>query len=195
MITTGRNEAPAEHYDKIYIRSQEYNQHWSKSRYVKLRKAIIDRLPQEGKQFYNILDCGCGTGQMVNMLNHYGYKAKGIDFSKKAIEIALKSSEADSEKFEVRNIFEPVYGYDTVLFCEVLEHIQEDVKLLQMWSEVSTTERIIITVPSFDDPSHVRYFKSIQQVSDRYIFLFRDYHIEKIGSWFIVDGIVKKSKT
>ena len=55
--------------------------------------------------------------------------------------------------------------YDLIICFEVLEHVQQDLELLQ---RIQPGTRMLVSVPSFDDPYHVRYFSDEKEVQQRY---------------------------
>ena len=76
-------------------------------------------------------------------------------------------------------------GGDTYIFCEILEHIERDLELLAL---VPVGKQVIITVPSFDDPGHVRYFSDLAHALARYECFVTPSNIKAIQSWFIIEG-------
>jgi hypothetical protein len=46
-----------------------------------------------------------------------------------------------------------------------LEHVEADVPFVE---QIPAGTRLVFTVPTFDDPGHVRWFNSSQEISDRY---------------------------
>ncbi len=74
----------------------------------------------------SVLDVGCGNGRMLEILNEAGYSAKGIDLSKKMIEIA-KQRGVDAE---CKNISEVTGKYDAIIaVADVLNYM--DIKSLK----------------------------------------------------------------
>ncbi len=69
-----------------------------------------------------ILDVGCGTGAIIDFLQHEGYEAEGVDMSQDALsfcrqkKLCVKSGLADALEF-------PDNYFDAVLACDVLEHV------------------------------------------------------------------------
>lgn len=88
------------------------------------------------KNIKSILDIGCGSGTISLYLASKGYKIKGIDISKKAIDASNKSAEiiglknADFEVCDFPNKI-PSGKYDLIFFSEVIEHLPNDELALQ----------------------------------------------------------------
>lgn len=185
MKNTLRAEQPANYYDKVYKKSESYKMDWTKSRYLKLWEKIIDALGNDKDQ--KIIDAGCGTGQLLSMLNHHGFKhAIGFDYSQTAIEIAqqifpkIKCAHGDIFKTDFN-------GFDTVITTEVMEHIQNDEEVLRRIVD-SGVKTVILSVPTFDDKAHVRFFEGIYDTGGRYGKFFKEFTVEKIGGWILLVG-------
>lgn len=176
-------EQPAAYYDKGYAAAPEYSKHYQQSRYYKLWQRVESHLIKG----VPVLDIGCGPGQLGHMLTDLGYKYHGIDFSETAIIQARKVCTAGT--FEVADIFSVDYsafmGYQ-VICCETLEHVTEDRYLLELIKQAIPGANIVITVPSFDDAAHVRYFKNSTEAISRYA-KYTD-RGETVGAWFILNG-------
>lgn len=123
-----------------------------------------------------ILEIGCGPGQLGNYLQDEGYPHyRGFDFSEQAISIARQNA---SWKYEVGNAFDKsMYEepYDVTVCLEVLEHLDDDLGAIDMIKEGTYC---IISVPNFDDPGHVRWFRSEYQVRKRF---FKKIDIDRIN--------------
>ena len=125
---------------------------------------------------------GCGAGQLAKLLINKGYKyLKGVDFSKEAILLAKKNNIQKEHLFEVKNLYDiATYklnsGYNTVIVCEVLEHL-DDLKIL---SFIPSGTLVIFSVPNFNSTSHLRFFKSPKDIFDRYEKLLNIISIEEV---------------
>lgn len=81
----------------------------------------------------NFADIGCGAGELACTLGKKGYKGVGIDFSDSALEVA----NSIKKQYAVKNIefkkggTEKLKNHDLIICCEVLEHIENDSKLLK----------------------------------------------------------------
>jgi 2-polyprenyl-3-methyl-5-hydroxy-6-metoxy-1,4-benzoquinol methylase len=134
----------------------------------------------------NVLDLGCGVGRFAKVLKENNFKGeyKGIDFSKNAIKFCKKTF---SYEFETSNIFDIIIEdkYDIIILLEVLEHINNDIDFISM---IPSNKTIILSVPSFGGPSHVRYFKSIEDVKKRYNKLIEFNKEKQIDKIFLLKG-------
>ena len=133
------------HYDALYTMEQN---HW----WYRVRRNLIHRLmrKQQAKQksSLQILDIGCGTGQLMKELQAYG-TVTGIDISERAVsyckERGLSPDVGSADKLPYPDNF-----FDTVVIMDVLEHLEDDSlgaqELLRVLKPGGTA---IITVPAF----------------------------------------------
>lgn len=155
-------------YDFAYKKScdnkTEYSYDPDKCIYYNLWAKIIDFLTTEER----VIDFGCGVGQFSKLAvkNRINY-ILGIDFSDFAISKA-KEDNPDIQ-FMCKNLYDEdiflMKDFDTAIFCEVLEHISDDIGVI---SKIPSGKRVIITLPTFNAESHVRYFLNTKEISDRY---------------------------
>lgn len=110
----------------------------------------------------SVLDCGCGTG---NLSDFYSGAYTGVDISDVAIASArlLRRQTAYFCVKELRLFFGlNDKKFDTVVFAEILEHIDKDDWLdFVVKNVVNSNGRIIVSVPNGDrvpDESHLRTF-------------------------------------
>lgn len=180
-------EQPATYYDQTYTGATEYLKHYALSRYYGLWQHVESYLLNEQP----VLDIGCGPGQLGQMLTDNAYPYHGVDFSETAINQAKRICTAGT--FEVADVFKVDYnkyhGWQ-ILCCETLEHLNDDLRLLEMISEALPGANCVITVPSFGDTAHVRYFKTVEEVMERYSPIIKRAGCTKIGAWFVLHGIL-----
>jgi 2-polyprenyl-3-methyl-5-hydroxy-6-metoxy-1,4-benzoquinol methylase len=113
-----------------------------------------------------VLEVGCGSGVLAQMLIADGAAYDGFDFSPMAIEKAR--SRNPSGRFFVGDATDPAcYGAncDGIVCCEVLEHIDGDLTAIQHWNSGAP---VICSVPNFDFESHVRFFRLEDEIVQRY---------------------------
>lgn len=134
LFTRAPVEQGAEYYNKLFTASADM------SRYEAIQKKVGELA--EGC----VLDIGCGTGELAKYIVDY----HGFDISTKAVEIANNDDVFVGDAYDKDN-----YGdFDTYIMTEVLEHI-DDYRVLR---NIPTGKRVIFSVPSFPDPSHIRTF-------------------------------------
>lgn len=180
-----------QYYDAIYGKSDEYVKHYLKSRYLNLWKEVLKSLDLKTP----VLDIGCGPGQLAEMLHDNGLEQEhyiGVDFSSEAILMAKR-------KLPMHNLIcEDIFrlNYDMfpgaqVLICETLEHIEKDLDLIATIQKSLHGNRFVFTVPTFDDPGHVRHFKSWEEALERYgKSVYKVERCERFGAWIVIAGIL-----
>jgi len=144
LFKPGFNEMGSPYYDSLFTWSKDF------SRYQKMYEEII-----EWAGTYPVLDAGCGNGTLLSMFKG---DAIGIDFS----QVAVEQCREKGLKADVANLYDYKFGGDRlVVFSEVLEHM-DDIKLI---NSLPSGTRVIISVPSFPDESHLRIytFKSFER--------------------------------
>ena len=165
-------EQPAKYYDDIFATSKPYNTPepgvpgglWEQIAHA----ALQTKMPA-------IYDFGCGCGQVCQILYRDGFEGlyRGVDFSPVAIQNSRKRNEktlnADFEQHDITKMDVGSYILDplnsVVISTEFLEHVEDDVPFVE---QIPAGTRLVFTVPTFDDPGHVRWFNSSQEISDRY---------------------------
>ena len=188
--------APASWYDNAYGTVDEYRKPYSESRYLPVWQAICERIAEGA----SVLEVGCGPAQFAKMIHDRAISSSyvGFDFSRAAIELARKNlpgKRLEVDDARTTDLFTSV-DYDTVVCTEVLEHIIDDVPIIQ---RIPKGKRMLATVPNFDYESHVRFFANIDEVRARYGFLFESldvtehYHagdpVGAHGIFFLMDGV------
>jgi glycosyltransferase involved in cell wall biosynthesis len=138
FATFPAQEKDAVYYDRLFENDTDM------SRYEEILKMIGQS--SEGKK---VLDIGCGLAELSQYVNDYS----GFDISEKAVKQAKKvaknvwvGSAYDKKNFKKADIY---------VATEVLEHIKGDRNVLR---NIPSGKDIIVSVPSFADPSHIRVF-------------------------------------
>jgi trans-aconitate methyltransferase len=130
---------------------------------------MVTHLMPPPEKYPKIVDIGCGTGRFAKLLKIKGYNQYwGIDFSK--VRITEASNYVPEFSFSVGNIFDDqitsqFYKYNCFILIDVLEHLNKDLALINSFPKNSD---VVIAVPNFDSDGHVRYFKSVDEVVQRY---------------------------
>jgi 2-polyprenyl-3-methyl-5-hydroxy-6-metoxy-1,4-benzoquinol methylase len=113
----------------------------------------------------SILDAGCGKGTLSFSLakKYPSWKITGVDIEAQKIE---KLSEI-KEKLGVKNLqfcqqdlnrLEPCGSYDIILNCDVLEHMEDDERVIHnFWKALRQGGYLILTFPSLPQRKHLRW--------------------------------------
>ena len=184
MSTHPASEKGSDYYNDLFAKQQYYNDHYSNIHYyVQWVQVEMILRPFRNRP---ILEIGCGTGQFAQMLHDLGYtRYSGFDFSDVAIDLARKRVPLN---FAVGDALDPtLYSgeYDAVVCLEVLEHLEKDHQVLE---NIKPGTFMVISVPNFDDRSHVRWFRSPYQIRKRFYRHMRIDHIRFVNNIYIVSG-------
>lgn len=142
------------------------------------------------QQFSTVIDLGCGYGHLGQLLTNVHYF--GLDFSQQALKEASKSVpsgiflEVDLSTDDWYSRL-PSLDLENTLFacCEALEHIEDDLALLE---SLPPKVQCYLTFPQKDSAGHVRHFKSLRQVLNRYSKSISISEIEEVGQFFYLIG-------
>ena len=165
-------------YDSHYAGSEEYRKHYTESVYYAGWTIICDRLLRH--KVTSILDIGCGPGQFASLLseNADNIQYLGLDFCAEAIRMAESVCPAcrflEADVFVDRNLED--LDYDAIVSLEFLEHVEDDVPVLQ---RIRPGTLFIGSVPNFPSASHVRHFTNAEEVTERYGQLFSGFTVHK----------------
>lgn len=164
-------EIPNDIYNKSYQSGGaggNYHQHYKNSFYYSSWKEAMTYLKGMDRSS-SILEIACGAGQFAGMLFDNGFtNYVGFDFSEEGVSLAKANNPQFADLFLVDDAFtSELLGkqYDLVICFEMLEHISKDLELLE---RVRPGTPVLLSVPNFDDPYHVRYFRTAAEVRKRY---------------------------
>lgn len=147
------------------------------------REAASWILPHE-----DVVDLGCGTGRLghaIHDLHHYaGYV--GVDFAQSALAEAERYlTEVGVQHLDFINADlrewtpSPTRAGNCVYTClETLEHLEDDVDLIR---RVPPGHRLILSVPNYDSEAHIRTFRNVSDLWERYG------HLLTFRRWSLVD--------
>lgn len=160
------------------------------------RRSLYEHACSQVPAGAKVADIGCGTGHCAGCLAARGFPAHrywGVDFADEVIAIGRKLY--PGWDFEVGDITEPEVtdkfrAFDTFLAVEVLEHISDDIGLLR---QIPPGAFVVLSVPNFDDPGHVRWFRDMKAVIARYGKMVAPTRLSGIradggAEWFFVAG-------
>lgn len=183
-------ERKSNYYNTVYSKKNKYSHPEAPVGYINLWEKTVEML----LPYDNILDLGCGVGQFALYLQQHNFKYyTGIDFSQVAIERAksfvpsfifyrMDFFSAKFKKF-IGNSF-----FDIIICMESLEHIEKDIEFLKSLPK----KPIIFSMPTFDDKSHVRWFKTERELRLRYkkVIDIEEYYFIS-SRYHLVKGILK----
>ncbi len=157
-------------YDEMYDEGGDggtYDLPYQHSCYYPLFKKVHEKLRMSGSQ--NVLEVGCGTGSFAHMLRAKSpfFQYKGFDFSSVAVKKAKIRCKSESSFF-VGDAMDPTSydsPYDVIVCTEVLEHIPEDLLMIENWKKGI---QCVCSVPNFDSQYHERFFENESDVRIRY---------------------------
>ena len=129
------SEKGCEYYDNLFKDNNDF------SRYEEIHKKIAAIVGDA-----SVLDIGCGPATLKKFIKNY----KGFDFSQEAVKQANSSDVWLGDAYDIKNYIPADYYVAT----EVLEHL-DDLKVLDC---IPINSKIIFSVSSFEDPSHIRTF-------------------------------------
>jgi 2-polyprenyl-3-methyl-5-hydroxy-6-metoxy-1,4-benzoquinol methylase len=199
VLKMGKERGPT-YYDETWT-SGKWSKDWnniSKVRTRLYRQAAL-MVPEDAPC---VIDLGCGGGHFGQCLKETNPPQSyvGFDFSEAAIIKARKRCGDDVFQFFHRDLRSMVIERPpppgTVYVCmETLEHIENDMRIFSLIPEGS---QIIISVPSFDEPAHVRHFPGFSHVIGRYrekIDFSTVRSHKAIWKWFLFTGKRHEQKT
>lgn len=144
-----------------------------------------------------VIDIGCGPGQFANLLfDNEIVDYKGIDFSSEAIKLAKLRNEKYSDLFFIDDAYMSniYYGdYNIAILFEVLEHIQDDLRILR---KIRSGAKVLFSVPNFQSKSHIRVFNNGEEIINRYnniieIDKIYTFNISDVNKLFLVVGTIR----
>jgi len=116
-----------------------------------------------------MLNLGCGPGHFPFLIKDESINYYGYDFSLSAINKAKQSNHKNrkNKKFFLMDLEKDFPSHENVIYCsfEFFEHVPFDLEVLD---KLKSGDVIFFSVPSFDTESHVRHFKSKEEVIERY---------------------------
>jgi trans-aconitate methyltransferase len=186
-------EQNAIYYDEKFANAPGAKAHYSESHYYPLWTVIAREVCLSGDN-PSVLDIGCGAGHLAHLLSDQGIQRyTGLDFSKERINHA--KSLCTNFSFECEDIHDnrllEESDYDIVIATEFFEHIEKDIDVLR---RIRSGTKVLATVPSYDDPAHVRHFESSESVYSRYSTVLGGLKVYKhkrprVGKWlYLLEG-------
>lgn len=138
-----------------------------------VQKPIIDEFIGNAP-IHHALDAGCGRGLYTRTLIQRSQKVTALDYSHSSIETLKRRLGHLSHLFlHQGSATDLPFGdqqFDLVIHCEVLEHIEDDHKVLsELFRVLQPGGRLVISVPvppaPIDDEEHVREGYTLEEIS------------------------------
>lgn len=147
-------EKDSKYYDEIF------KDGYDTSRYDDVYKVVMKMLVKIDKP--NVLEVGCGVGDLGKSIISVGIPYKGFDFSKEAIK------QCNDKHFHIGDAYDKKEykgDYNVVIMTEVLGHV-DDLKVLK---NIKKGAIVIGSVPNFGDKAHLRVYRNKQiDIVDRF---------------------------
>ena len=161
------NQLPS-YYDGLFLSGGDgvYDLPYDRSSYYPLFKAVLREVVRARSKA--VLEVGCGTGGFAHLLSEKTNIAyAGFDFSPVAVAKAKARTGREHWFFVGDGLSSDSYtaAYDTIVCTEVLEHISNDLGVIEQWRAGTFC---ICSVPNFDAESHERFFTREEEVRERY---------------------------
>jgi 2-polyprenyl-3-methyl-5-hydroxy-6-metoxy-1,4-benzoquinol methylase len=120
--------------------------------YAQTKYQIIRQWLSNGARL-NILDVGCGSGELAILLAKDGHKLTGIDSESEFIDLARQNATANNLNIDFiaasLEQFHPNKQFDCVISTDVIEHIENDQSAVGKIAQMTYSDgMIIIAVPS-----------------------------------------------
>lgn len=133
-------------YEQVFLSEENY---WWYKTYQQL---VIHKLSKHITPRSKVLDAGCGTGRMLELLNEK-YDAFGIDFSAEAIGFCKKRGLQNVQQANLNNYLFVPETYDAIVCTDVIYHraINSDHLLIgKFYKALKNNGLLIVTVPAYE---------------------------------------------
>jgi SAM-dependent methyltransferase len=138
---------------------------WWKAR-AGLTLALLDRLGIRPPA--RVLDAGCGWGVTLIALEGRGYKAAGMDISRRMLDRLDRAGRELYVADLTRELPDGIEGYDAVLALDVIEHIDDDRLAVSRLGQLARPGAVVVvSVPAL--PEFFTEFDAIQGHRRRYL--------------------------
>ena len=116
--------------------------------YVARRTIVCETVKRFLANNSEVLDFGSGSGGIARALSADGYKVVAADVSTEALAACCR---AGLDTMDLKTTWPAAGSVDCILACDVLEHVKEDVELLQKLRVALRPNGLLIaTVPAYN---------------------------------------------
>ena len=120
-------------------------------RKLALRDHIAFITKAAGDRGVDVLDVGCGSGTLLGLLKHRGFRVTGLDFSAEAAAIAKAENGVDVAVGSLEEAHFPAESFDVVTLFHVMEHVTNPRQVLAEVSRVLKPNGVaILQVPNIE---------------------------------------------
>ena len=120
-------------------------------RKLALRDHIAFITKAAGNRSVDVLDVGCGSGTLLGLLKHRGFRVTGLDFSAEAAAIAKAENGVDVAVGSLEEAHFPAESFDVVTLFHVMEHVTNPRLVLAQVSRVLKPNGVaILQVPNIE---------------------------------------------
>jgi len=124
---------------------------------IKRSKKLTQSLPIYIKNG-NVLEIGCSHGNYLFQLKNLGWKVKGVELNKEAVDYAKKKLKLDVINTDIYG-FHPNELFDIIYLRMVLEHMESPKVILnKCYSWLKPTGKLVLIIPDFSG-IEVRFYK------------------------------------
>jgi SAM-dependent methyltransferase len=117
--------------------------------HVGRRYIVREQLRNLGIAHQSILNIGCGTGGLVEVLEQFG-EVFNADISKEALEFCREKGIKNLSQVTDGKLKFPDHCFDVIVATDVLEHIDEEESALKEWRRVlKPSGTLLLTVPAY----------------------------------------------
>ena len=139
-----------EEYERMYRFEDTY--WWFVARRRLIASLLDARYPRDGR--LRLLDIGCGTGAMLDVLAPFG-DVTGADFAPQALEFCRARGQEQGRRYpltraDVRRLPFAADTFDAVTAMDVIEHIDDDkAASAEIFRVLKPGGRLFVTVPAY----------------------------------------------
>lgn len=108
----------------------------------------------------DLLDVGCGNGELIERMEALGWRAEGVDIDGSALRVArqrglnVRAGTLESQEY-------PADSFDAVTISHVIEHVHDPVRLLRACYQVLRPGgRLVVVTPNASSWAHRRFKES-----------------------------------
>lgn len=101
-----------------------------------------------------LLDVGCGSGELLERLNGWGWQGEGLDFDELAVRMARKRGlKVRHGTLETQEY--PDESFDAIVMSHVIEHVPEPLLFLQgCYRIIKPNGRLVLVTPNKESWTH-----------------------------------------